>query len=432
MRRQLRRISIDLTPVLPGGDNGGAKLLARSLVHELSQLAPEIQFVLLTSSVSHAELADLDSGNVRRQCVDEDLAPSTIDQSPLGGPRLAARLVVNTVVPPSARMRVKDSVWTFVKRHRRESVAGNSDVDLHFCPFTAPFFFDARVPLVSVIHDLQFLDHPEFFDEVRGGERRQHFMDACARANLLICVSDFVRASVMRHASVDPAVVRTVYSAVLHASAVEPAARSAAVRVLHERGLQRQRYLLYPANAWPHKNHQRLIQAFGLFLKQHPESDLGLVCSGAPSAAFDTLETLCRELLPEGSFSFPGYLPEAEFAAVLQACRALAFPSLYEGFGLPILEAMACARPVLCSSAASLPEIAGNAALLFDPRDTTAMARAIDRLEFEPGLESALVQAGRERSAQFGSAQDMAARYLAVFKEVRAQPGSPGLAESKW
>jgi glycosyltransferase involved in cell wall biosynthesis len=178
--------------------------------------------------------------------------------------------------------------------------------------------------------------------------------------------------------------------------------------------------LLYPANPWPHKNHRVLIEAFAQFLGRARDSDLALVCTGAPGSAADELVELAQRLIPEGRFAFAGYLPEHEFAALLQRCRALIVPSLYEGFGLPVLEAMACDRPVLCSNTTSLPEVAGDAAILFDPRDPLAVAEAIQRLETEPGLDAALVQRGRARLAAFGSAREMAAKYLAAFDDVVA------------
>jgi glycosyltransferase involved in cell wall biosynthesis len=193
-----------------------------------------------------------------------------------------------------------------------------------------------------------------------------------------------------------------------------------AQQVLARLGVGARRFLLYPANPWPHKNHRVLVEAFAAYRRAFPAADLALVCTGAPGPAADALVAWALEdaRLPPDSFAFAGYLPEREFVALLQASRALIFPSLYEGFGLPILEAMACGKPVLCSNVTSLPEIAGDAALLFDPRDAAAIAQAIDRLESEPGLEEHLVRRGRARAAHFGTARAMAASYLAAFEDV--------------
>jgi glycosyltransferase involved in cell wall biosynthesis len=421
MTPNLRRILVDLTPLLPGGENGGAKPLARALVSELSMLAPHIEFTLLTSSIGYAAVADLERPNVRRQNVDLDLASAAPNGIALGGARVAARKLVNTLVPARERMRMKDALWTLVKRWQRSSATKTAHADLVFCPFTAPFFFDPRVPLVSLVHDLQYRDYPQFFDAQQQKDRHQHFLDACRLADRLICVSDFVRQMVLTNSGLPPERVQTIHSALVQPLGSEEHADQTANRLLDGLGVRSRRFLLYPANAWPHKNHRALIEAFAQYRRDAPDSDLALVCTGAPGIAADELTALGSRVAPAGSFAFGDYLPEREFVALLQCCRGLIFPSLYEGFGLPVLEAMAYGKPVLCSNVTSLPEVAGDAALMFDPHDPRAIAAAIGRLESEPDLAPRLVQRGFTRARLFGSARDMAARYLAAFEEVVAR-----------
>jgi len=424
--RPLQRVSIDLTPLLPGGDNGGAKVVALALVEQFARLAPDVAFTLLTSAVSHDELAALDAPNVSRRCVDADLVGPDDGREARGGARQAARVVIDTFVPPAARGQLKDTIWRFVKRTRRARLAHALPSDLHFCPFTAPFYFDPAVPLVSLVHDLQYLAYPEFFTAEQRAGRHAHFTDAAQRAARLICVSEFVRQDVLARTDLPPERVQTIHSSLLHASRAPADAEATASAVRGRLGLGGRRYLLYPANPWPHKNHPRLIDAFAAYLRRWPDSDLGLVCTGAPGAAATGVIDLARAHLAPGRFAFAGYLPEDEFAALLRGARALIFPSLYEGFGLPLLEAMASAVPVLCSNTTSLPEVAGEAALLFDPTDTKQIVAAIEHLEHEPALAATLVAAGRTRLAAFGSARDMAARYLDAFEVVVVEHARAG------
>ncbi|MDQ6670238.1 MAG: glycosyltransferase family 4 protein [Chloroflexota bacterium] len=418
---RLRRITVDLTPVQPGGDNGGAKLVAQSLVRELAKLAPTTEFVLFTTTTSHVDLAGLDAGNVRRECVDADLGavPAAPGEAGLlGAARSGARVLVDTLVPAGERTRVKDAVWTLVKRQRRSQVSSALPADVHFCPFTAPFFFDPGVPLVALVHDLQFVEYPQFFDEQQRRNRQRDFVEACRRAERVVCVSEFVRQTVLANSQLPPDHVDTIHSTVVHATHADPDVEVIGRKVLASAGISANRFLLYPANVWPHKNHRRLVDGFAAYLHRVPTADLALLCTGAPGAAADEITGIGNALLPAGRFGFAGFLPEREFAAALRSCRAVIYPSLYEGFGLPLLEAMACDRPVLCSNTTSLPEVAGDAAILFDPLDVSAVATAIERLETEPELESQLVSRGRERVVQFGSARDMAARYLDVFERA--------------
>jgi hypothetical protein len=110
------------------------------------------------------------------------------------------------------------------------------------------------------------------------------------------------------------------------------------------------------------------------------------------------------------------FLPDEDFAGLLRACRAVIFPSLCEGFGMPVLEAMAFDKPVLCGNLTSLPEIAGDAALLFDPRKPMEIVRAIEQIETDSKLPSLLVERGRARLAAFGDAAGMARQYLDVLR----------------
>ncbi|MGI9145255.1 MAG: glycosyltransferase family 4 protein [Chloroflexota bacterium] len=421
MTHKLRRILVDLTPLLPGGGNGGAKPLTRALIAELSALAPQVEFTLLTSAVGYDDVADLERPNVRRENVDVDLAVPHASGIAVAGARVAARGVVNALLPPHARMQMKDAVWTLFKRWQRTSVTRTARADLVFCPFTAPFFFDPRVPLVSVVHDLQYLEYPEFFEALQQTHRHEYFLDACRLADRLICVSDFVRQTVLVNSHLPPERVQTIHSGMVHTFAPDQHASETAGTTLERLGICWRRFLLYPANPWPHKNHKLLIEAFARFRRAAPDSDLALVCTGAPGVAADELTSLAAQCCPPASFAFAGYLPEPEFVAMLQSCRGLIFPSLYEGFGLPVLEAMACGKPVLCSNVTSLPEVAGDAAVLFDPHDVDAIAHAIGRLELEPDLDTQLVQRGHARAQHFGDARRMAGHYLAAFEEVVAR-----------
>jgi len=131
-------------------------------------------------------------------------------------------------------------------------------------------------------------------------------------------------------------------------------------------GLEKGKYLLYPANFWKHKNHEILLVAFDLARKQGLPDDIKLVCTGASGQHRDCLIRAADAIGLAKHVIMPGYLPTDELSILMHNSHALIFPSLYEGFGLPVIEAMAAGIPVACSNVTSLPEIAGEAALLFD------------------------------------------------------------------
>jgi glycosyltransferase involved in cell wall biosynthesis len=165
-------------------------------------------------------------------------------------------------------------------------------------------------------------------------------------------------------------------------------------------------YLLYVGTLQPRKNLVRLVQAFALLLGSHSSSplfpaDLQLVLAGQKGWLYDEILAQVRRLDLAGRVVTTGYVPDQELPALLSGALAFVFPSLYEGFGLPVLEAMACGTPVVCSNTSSLPEVAGEAALMVDPQDTGALAEALWRIVSDVGLRRTLVERGGERVKRF-------------------------------
>ena len=411
----MKRIAVDLTPLLPGGDNGGAKPLAIELLRRMAAARPQCELTLLTNEKSHAELALLDAPHVRRLCVSRPENAPTVARRRA----LQIRALLLKLLPESAVRRIGE--W----------YAGRADepppptpllrqiqADLLFCPFTGALFYDPAVPLVSLVHDLQYLYYPEFFDPADRAERDRHFRQVCRVAARVVCVSGFTRASVLEKSDLPGERVIAIPSAPQKRLGPLPDGRGPESGGAERRG----RYLLYPANFWRHKNHEMLLIAFGMYRAAHPPSDLKLVLTGAPSPRRDELIEAARRMGLSAWVDFPGYLPEREFAALLAGCQAMIFPSLFEGFGMPVAEAMAAGIPVLASDRTSLPEIAGDGALLFDPRRPDAIVAAIERLESDPAVRAGLIERGRRRAAEFQTPEQWAARFWEVFADAIERP----------
>ena len=389
----LRRVVVDLTPVLPGADNGGAKLLALELVRQLAQLAPSCEWILLTSEKGHADLASLDLQNVRRVCL---------------GPNPIRPWRRNRILSQRGRRSYSSS-------HR--GLLRQLDADVIFCPFTTARFFDSRTPLVAIVYDLQYLAYPEFFTGAERGHRDRELRDVCRFASRLVCISDHVRAAVLEYApSLDPSRVTSIHISLFHRLANSRAVDDA--EVLSRLGLSAGHFLLYPANYWRHKNHEMLLTAFGMYRARHPESDLKLVCTGGLSARREELQVAGARMGMNGDLVLTEYLPNEEFAVLMRACQAMVFPSLFEGFGMPVLEAMAADKPVLCSNLTCLPEVVGDAAVLFDPRKPAEIVQAIEQVESDPEFVAQLIQRGRNRLAAFNDTTEMARRYLHVLQDA--------------
>lgn len=252
----------------------------------------------------------------------------------------------------------------------RERLDG-ADV-VHY-PLTVPVP-PVEAPTVLTLLDVQHLDLPDLFPRGERLFRRLAYDRAARRSAHVIAISEWVRQRVVARLGLDPERVHAIPLAVDHE------------RFAPDPSVAREPFLLYPARPWPHKNHARLFDAFALVRRERPELRLVLTGVGHEPAG-----------LPPG-VETRGGVTKTELVSLYRTAAALVFPSLYEGFGLPPLEAMASGCPVAASNAGSLPEVLGDAAVLFDPRDPEAIATGIlAALDGTPQLAAA----GPARAAAF-------------------------------
>jgi len=412
----LRTIAVDLTPILPGGENGGAKIFVLELLRRLAEMAPQTQFVLLTQAASHEELAALDRSNMRRLMIVGPVVTNSLRLRLVG---LASRILTHL---PSRVRRLVGCVgyklYAVIKRGGASStLLRDMSADLLFCPFTAPTYFEPGIPTVCTIYDLQYKTYPEFFAAADVAHRERAFIEACRRATVLTAISDYSRDSAIAHGKLDPSRIRTIYLRMAQ-RIVQGVENDNAI--LGRLGLTPQRYMIYPANFWKHKNHEMLLTAFGMACHGGLSADIKLVCTGAPGARQEWLMSAAHAMSLGDRVSPPGYLPNAELAVLMANCTGVVFPSLYEGFGLPVIEAMAAGVPVACSNTTSLPEVAADVAILFDPRVPTQIAQAMVSLVENETLRARLIQDGRQRAAEFSDSARMASEYWELFQYALA------------
>jgi glycosyltransferase involved in cell wall biosynthesis len=271
---------------------------------------------------------------------------------------------------------------------------------LFFTPgFNAPI--GTRIPLVLTVHDLNYVHCPENTDWLHRVYFELVVRPACRRAVRVLTVSDYSRERIIEWAGIRPDVVVNV------GNGVSPVFCPGGAR--YDPGY---RYILVVGNPRPHKNLSRLVEAFA---RAHLESDIRLVVTGLLEPA--ALSKAGRMGLLERIVSV-GTVGEADLAKLYRGALCLAMPSLYEGFGLPVLEAMASGTPVLASSATALPEIAGDAAVLVDPRNVDDMAQGIVTICGREDLRSTLIGRGLKRAAAFS--------WESTARRVREALGLPG------
>jgi glycosyltransferase involved in cell wall biosynthesis len=259
---------------------------------------------------------------------------------------------------------------------------------LHF-PLTVMVPRLPRPPSATTVLDLQHEVLPRFFSAPELAYRRVFYRSAVRHSRLVIAISEHVKETLVEQLGLDEERIRVVHLGV-DRDRYSP------------RAGEREPFLLYPANAWRHKNHKRLFSAFTLVRAERPE--LSLVLTGA---GHEQLR------LPTGVES-RGHVATGEVVELYRSASALVFPSLYEGFGQPPLEAMACACPVATSRAGALPEVCGDAARYFDPTSVEEIAAAVlDVLDHRDELAAR----GLERAALFNW-DECARRHDDVYEEL--------------
>lgn len=255
--------------------------------------------------------------------------------------------------------------------------------DLFFSPgYNSPLF--CRAPFVFTIHDLSHIRCPENAKPQVRLYYATVMKRACHHAAAILTVSEFTREQIIRWSQVHPDKVVNVGCGV--DPTYSPAGNSYGLAFP---------YLLSVSNRRPHKNEERIVEAFA---KAHVDPQLHLVFTGAKIPA------LSRSIERQGVGSrveFLGMIPEERLPALYRGALALILPSLYEGFGLPILEAMSCGTPVVTSNVTAMPEIAGDAAFLVDPRSIEQISRAMEKVLEDPALRQQLIEKGLKRAARF-------------------------------
>jgi len=355
------RVGLNLIFLVPG-ETGGMEIVARELIPALLGAAePGMRFTAFINREATA------AG---------------------GGPW--GELLPTVTVPVNARRREQ---WVFGEQALLPRLAARARVDLvHSLASTAPLWGPFR--RVVTVHDLIYAHYPEAHGRLRAGAMRVLVPTAARRSHRVICDSQSTRADLVDMLGIKPERVDVVPLGV--GTGRRYARPETEVRARFELGSRE--VLLSLSAKRPHKNLAALI---GALARLPPERRPLLVLAGYPTAHEQELRGRAASAGVASDVRFVGWLSPAEVEGLWAIARAFVFPSLYEGFGLPVLEAMARGVPVACSDASSLPEVAGEAALLFDPYDEDAIAQALARLIDDAELRRRLAALGRERVREF-------------------------------
>lgn len=272
-------------------------------------------------------------------------------------------------------------------------------------------------PYLGTLHDIYFAS-PAYAGDVATSRRwAARYRDVVRRSRLIMTLSEYSKREIVELLGAAPERVRVIVPAAAPAFRIRSANEIAAAQSRY--GLQ-QPYILFAGGTDPRKNLSGALRAFALATQTLPP-EICLAVVGAGQAGDATRAALSTSLLSR--VRFLGFVPDDDFAALMSGCRVFLFPTLFEGFGLPALEAMSCGAAVVTSSTTSLPEVCGDAAVLVDPSDAPALAAALIRVETDAVLRERLQRRGPERATRF-SWRSAADHTLDLYREVASHPTS--------
>ena len=268
---------------------------------------------------------------------------------------------------------------------------------LYFSPMLVIDPPSVGLPTVVNIPDLQHEFFPAYFDAATLAMRRVHFPLSARRAAAVLTHSGHARDTIIEKFKVPANKIHGIQLAAGDEFRAAPV--PARVQAFREKYQLPEKFGFFPANFWPHKNHATLFEALAIYRKQHGEPPL-IALSGFSAGQAGPVEAAIKQHGLQDSIRILGYLDRAEIPLAYQAAQFLVFPSKFEGFGIPVAEAMAAGCPVVCSNIPSLSEFTGDGAITCDPDDAEAFAAGMHQLMTDPAEISRLVERGRQRSAE--------------------------------
>ena len=399
------RLLVDLVHLQPGGANGGIKPFILEMLGWLGrQQQMPLLFTFLTRSSTHREVRD-------RLARVEDEIVCVHDDGDGSLPRPICRLPRERVLIPAPA----DLAWLI-------------RADALYCPFGPPTYACPGIPTICLVADTLHRDFPAGLSGTEVASREVYFQRITRVADAIQCISRNVMARLQAHYAIPEERMFCTHIAIQSRFESPDRLRSPVGKAPPS--------FFFPANAWPHKNHETLLLAYRLYRKRelalgrHP---WGLVLTGHEDQRWRDLQSIAATLGLLPAVSFRGFVDLAEMHVLWLQAGALVFPSLHEGFGIPLVEAMHYGVPIVASDATSLPEVAGGAALLVDARRPRELADAMFRVANEPDLRRQLTTRGSRRALDFSMAQE-AGRFLDCLRNQRAgqawRPSTLGILEA--
>ena len=396
------KIAVDLTPMLPGGENGGVKFAILELLRGLKRdFGERLTFLFLTANDSSEEVQSLLGADDTAVCVLHRRREG------LGAAIQAVELATR------ARLAVRQLMRQY-------------QIEVLYCPFGGVSFASATRPTVALVTDLLHRDFPFSLSAQDKEWRELNFRKLASCVDCYQVISEFTGQRLQSLYKV-PAnrIFRTylpIHQRLPGSFRQSPASQDFDGPVHRSLGESGKPFFFYPANFWAHKNHEVLLISYRLYLANAGDRAWHLVLTGHLDERARYLQRVARDLDISSQVKFLGHVPEATLGELYSTASCLVFPSLYEGFGIPIIEAMRFGTPIVCSREASIPEIAGDAVLYANTRNPLELASALRQITEDDNLRKSLAERGRIQLGKFDFPAEVARLADALMAAASMKP----------
>jgi glycosyltransferase involved in cell wall biosynthesis len=364
-------VAVDLTPMISGGVNGGVKPAILTFLRVLeNEHGDTFRFILLTNSSTHNDLLWLVRPGDLMLCV---LEPQSGE--------------ISQVKTPAHNVRVVKGFRPYLLR--------KLGVDVFYCPFGPTDRSNPGIPTISMVVDLLHRDYPFSISDGERAWREEFFQQLLLDADYIQGISNYTVSRLLHHYRLSSERVFFTYLPI-----------DQRLRYGSARHAERP-FFIYPANFWIHKNHEILLIAYALYRDSSSGDRWDLVLTGHLEKRAEQLKSLANTLGIGQYVHFKGHLNEEEFADLFNRAGALVYPSLHEGFGIPLVEAMRFRKPIICSRYTSIPEIAGSAALYVNAKDPVDLASSMKKISENHKLRARLVHSGEQRLREFSISKEV-------------------------
>ncbi len=385
MQEAVIRVGVDLTPTLPDAENGGIKFATFEFIDGLlSYFSSKFTVTLFCSEIALDEIEGRFAGRAEVIC------------TKFGRDRTHA------MGDAIEELRSRQRIATFCRRHQ---------IDVMYSPLGRFLTLPLRVPLVVQVPDLIQLDYPGTLSKSDRIWRHFNLKKLSVCGAIFQVPSDFTRQRLHTSYAVPLQRIYRTYQTI-HGRLARCTPRNG------------EHYFLYPARPWPHKNHKNLFRAYRLYRERLGQNAWNLALTAGRGDRIQKLQAFAAETGVDNYVKFLGEISDQELAQTYSDASALVFPSRYEGFGIPLLEAMYFRLPVICGRGGSQTEIAGSAAFYVNVEDPGELAHAMERLTVDAGLREELVEKGDKELKRF-SWKDEVRKLADILESAASERSTP-------